>query len=767
MYNKGTIFINSMRIYYAENDATSDLLSLNFSKGWNTIEIFTLAGSSGGFLLSELRDTLGTIYKISDSSKIEVFNAYGVTNDYTNSKFTFSNIEQRMDSITSTVGEIDGAISDIRSTITQTKEDWTAKFEGGGYQNYLDNGDFASGDINPWSEAQYNLSVDGKHIKFMNNEWTGYENALEVYCNNLKSGDYGAHTTVSGLTPGKQYVFCAYVAGHRSSKTISISNTSWNWYNSWSHEGDITGGSNINNWTKVAIPFVPSENSVYIDFRLYAYQQPSNGEYGWMKACGVYEGDSWKPYIRSGSEAYNSTVKLDMNGITVNHSLSETYTNLNSSGLTIFKNDNTPLAYFGNNNEAYIGYLRCEKLEAKNVATTTEGLLDTYYVSPTGSGNRSGSDISNAIAGIQACISIIKGYKELCYINKCITINVAAGDYYETVKISNINDGDNGEIILNLAKNVIIHHGIIISGNAISISVIGEGYGNINCSDPHDRPLIKSSADVIKVFRNSKYVILKGMCIVGENKTNQAGLWFKNSNLYISVLDFSLCQSAIYGDTGIIFCHAYRGYINGYGIILNQGCLMYRSYSCEVSTKGSKLQGCAKYYDLADSINNTSTVTAWDSQHNPGKTEPPAPTTKTVTQYFSPTSYWSTRSYTDQGEYKQGAWDEGYDYGWWTGHASFGSQVSSFCSGASDITMQIYMERLNTSHGYSDAVNVYLNGHNIGTLTRGQGKWFDVPSSVVTHLAGGGSIWSYYEGTRHYIRYKTNISLWISCKKKV
>ena len=77
------------------------------------------------------------------------------------------------------------------------------------------------------------------------------------------------------------------------------------------------------------------------------------------------------------------------------------------------------------------------------------------------------------------------------------------------------------------------------------------------------------------------------------------------------------------------------------------------------------------------------------------------------------------------------------------------------------------MERLNTSHGYSSASNVYLNGNNIGTLKRGEGKWFTVPSTVATTLINGGKIELYYAGTTHYIKYNTNVKIEVKTTKTV
>lgn len=769
-FNKGTLFLNSMRLHQNLQSTTSGELTLNLNQGWNLIEIFTLSGDNAGFIITDNT-------KLSSQTSITALNAYGVTNDYTNAKYTFSNIEQTVEHIQSVVGEFDGKLGDVTSTIEQTKNEWSATFENTGYRNFLDNGDFASNTIQPWetyikfASSSTGIYCSGQsYVKIQNNQWTGYQNALTAMVEGLKDqAEYGYQTKITGLTPGLNYVVCGYIAGHRSNKKVSVVEPSKEAYLNYQTFGDIYG-SNIERWERITIPFTATSDQIIIRATITKLNKPVDGNdissYMWIKQIGLYEGSEWRPYLRSGNEAYSGIVTLDMNGVRVDHSASNTYTRLNAEGLQIAnKENNEVIAWFGDSGQgARINTLYCNWLDAQNVPILSTDLLLNYYVSPTGSGDMSGRDINNQIAGLATCMYKIKNGHKFSFINDGITVNVADGDYNERLVIQGIQDGGNGGLRFNISNGATIHKGLWIQGNGITITLESP---SASSHESHPRPVFRRPGDHICYIGNTPSVYFKGFCLVGDNKQDgQSGIYVSDSRIYIQCIDFSFLTYTVNASHAIINAHANRGTYNVYDYYLREGSAVFKSQSSAMSTRGDVNSVGVS----ASLIYNVGQVAGLDSQHNPpaAPPAPPPPTYRTYTQSFSPQRYYSTRSYTDEGEYKQGAWTEdGPSYGWWTGHAAFGSQIRDFCSGGSNISMQIYMERLNTNHGYASAVSVMMNGNNVGTLFRGEGKWFQAPGSVVDTLKNGGELTSYYGGIENYIRYNTNIVVKVTVTKQV
>jgi hypothetical protein len=111
-------------------------------------------------------------------------------------------------------------------------------------------------------------------------------------------------------------------------------------------------------------------------------------------------------------------------------------------------------------------------------------------------------------------------------------------------------------------------------------------------------------------------------------------------------------------------------------------------------------------------------------------------------------------AYSDSWAPNYGIWrGTGGDYDVYQGGTSaqvgmyfYGSNATNVLKGKTITKMQIYIYRINTTHGVSGAANVYFINHGyfsrpsgaptayggqtyLGTLNRGQGKWFNVPTA--------------------------------------
>lgn len=772
-FSKGTLYLNSTRVLQRLDNKTSSEIKLNFSKGWNIIEIIVLGNEIAGFIIDS---------PLSKNEKINAMNAYAIMNDYTKAQYSYTEIEKTSNSIKQSVVDLSKGIDDVYSEIEQTKDDWNAKFVDKGYKNYVDNGDFATGRCEEWFECYY--SSNGKNPSNMADScsfgppsdrnkmlFTNNENCLEIKVVNLRDGAYGAGYKVEGLTIGEKYTLCAEVAGTDSEKAIFVTNADWKRYNT-SYLDSLDGGVHSANWAKVAVEFTAEHETAHVVFRVTKTLNANPG-YLWAKRVGVYNGLGWRPFMRSGNEVYagaSGEVKINMNGIHVTHSLSNTYTQLDSSGFKIFSvKTKSPIAWFGDGEGTYarIPQIHCDNIQAGNVSLITSSNQNHYYVIANNtSGDGSGRDDRNAFSSVMEAIQKIKETNDInkpCILNRTVIIHVrASSNYYAGFQLSGFQDGGSGEIIVDLAEGAKFNSPIVIKGNDIPIQMNTPSWGNQGAHPRAD--VIVGNSDGIIIENNSKRLVIGGICVVGNYASGRAAIRISNSEVYLQCMDISYFNYGIKGTQATIYGHALRGNAN-YEYCIYTGTIVYRSFSKLRTKYGNDIpwKQASAIYDIND-------LTELDSQHNPLPDEkpptPPPPVTRVVTETFSPSRYYSVRSYTQEGVYNQGGWYS--SYGNWEGHASFGNAVRNFCEGGSNITMKAYFQRKSSSHGYSTDTPVHVNGEQTSLLLgRGKGGWVNLSSNVVNHLASGGELTSYYPGALHYILFETNIRLQVTCTKPV
>lgn len=796
-FNKGALYINTVKVAQRFDNATTSPLSINLSPGWNTIEVCTFGGENAGFILD---------LKLSKIKQISSMNAYAIMNDYTTSKYSYSMIEQTAKDITMSVKELGDGLNDRIGELQLTVDSLTTTFVDKGYKNFIDNGDFKATDeagnmIHPgWAPEFTSIPTSNggwtpidqigtnRIIKIRKDSWTGNEPTLELSIDNLVKGcTYGAYYNISNLTLGETYTVCLELAGQRSDKTVVIADSRWNRWNTIDVEPK-DGGHDLDGWEKVALTFIAKETVAKVGLFINEFKDGNGSRTAqlWAKRIGLYTGRGWRPFLQSGNEVYAGRVTINMNGVFVENSISKTYTQINSQGLNIFDVDSQRrIAYFGqdentNTVTANIPLLYSEKIYAPNLFRKLEGSQVNYYVkNGYYGGDQSGRDINNACSSVGKALNLIKELRNgeynpttACFLNRSITIHLLGGSTYtEIIDIKGFYCTGGFIVTLMINNDVWINSQIHVTGNGALISIEGPSWDNPmahpkGCIDP------TNGDHAIICQNNSNQVRIFGVCLAGKWKGGKAAIYCDNTELYVQGIDISNYQIGIRGLYSSIRTHAIIGWTY-YDFQLTYGSIAYASQSLPLVDAGTSTPNTTAsvvYY-----IGNVGRI---NSVHNPKyipevtpvPPEPPAPTLQTVTRSFHPTSYSSSRKSgsSTNGEYIQGAWTGSTQFGYWTGTAPFGNAVKDFCTGAVSVTMKLYVERLNTSHGQSGGVPVIMCNEKVGlSLARGKSGWVNLSNSLVNHLKGGGSLTSHTKVINEYLRYKCNFELSVTVTKYV
>lgn len=827
-FNKGTLYVNGVKIMERRDNHTSPALTFNLSPGWNTIEITVLGGENAGFVFKD-----GFI--LSRMNQISQMNAYAINNNYSESSVLYSKIEQTAKDITLQVTELNN-LNDRLSQLKLDIDSMDVKFEEKGYKNYIDNGNFVAKDedskvvISPgWDEYISSvkqsdgtwLSIDkiatSRSLSVKNNVDSGLENALCINVRNLVEGCvYGGLYKVDNLTVGQEYTLCMELSGKNCRKTVFVTDSSMNRL-SGSTYGPIEGGNKIGNWNKVALSFTPSSTTCNVIVGITKIIDNNLEANAYIKRIGVYAGRGWRPFLNSGNEVYSGNVTINMNGVFVEHSATDVYTHIASTGLELYNSkDQKILASFGKQDDevlAKIPNLYSENVFASNIPIllqrekqknyVSQGHTDIYYVKANQTtGTFTGEDLTNAFASIAQCMQYIKeptaesdGVSKLVYLNRNIEIKIMDGDYEEEVILEGFASRDDSALTLNIADGATFNNGITICGNSnIPIYITGP---NPTKYEVHPRPVATSSMEraakgIIQIFNNTGSIYIKGLCIVNPSDPNDSsqinnsrkntfGIAAKSSNVFCECCDFCLVKYAFLVDS---FAHVktcnIRGRVVKFAYISVAGYLE-AFYTRPKTEEGSAVVTLSEagYYENRYSA-NTKELTVLDTLHlsipdnDETSTIVTVTTKKEVTKTFIPSSIYSIRKHETRANcYKCSAWTGYTSYGYWTGYADFDTQVKSFLAEAisnSTVTAKLYMQRINSQHGYASGVAPIINGFKYtgNKMTRGAGTWITLNGATVNQLTAGSKIYSGSTVIADYLLYEpSKIQLQITLTKYV
>ena len=456
-------------------------------------------------------------------------------------------------------------------------------------------------------------------------------------------------------------------------------------------------------------------------------------------------------------------------GIMVEHSDSDTHSTLDATGLKIWDNEtNTPIASFGDGNEAYIGTVRTNTLYADNVTPTIKLTQSKgYYYSNTGSGDFSGSNSDNCCAGFTAAMA------KFCQDHNVDTTHIHGnlmleGDYDigfychgsthdEDIYLENIYG--TGQLIFGYVKGLTISGSFVMRNIQCKVRLFGNRSGGNN----NDGCIIKRhGAQDGFYFRHCSKVEVDGFRFNNTDNTSNSGVAaVDGSNVLVRNCDIYNFKWGCYVDRqSTMWLWDSRGTSGFCGTMIpSTGLVIYRGsipagHSSNDVAHNIFIQGNG--YRMSD---YSGSAPAYSLQ---GK----APvTSKTVSQSFSAASYACYANYSITGEIRQGNWNGATSD--WVGHINFGTAGQSFLAGGSNSSGKIYLQRRNTSHGYNSAVPVIINGSNVGSLNRGEGKWFTLPASAITQIANGQDVLLNGKGNAQYIKFESNSVVTLTTTKSV
>ncbi len=499
------------------------------------------------------------------------------------------------------------------------------------------------------------------------------------------------------------------------------------------------------------------------------------------KATGVAKMLFVKPMFTTGinaqawtghpEEIYVGVVSItEERGIMVEHSDSATYSTLNSDGLKIWEyNSESPVASFGEGNVAYIDTVSTKKLVCNTVMPTVEVYADLHiYFSNTGSGDYSGKDSNNCCAGFTGAMSTlcehlgvdtthVRGNMMIKGDGK-ITIHAVGTSIDEEFHLENMYGTAN--LTIDFAKSIVqtgsmeflnIHTPLRIQGNRSGYSA-------------NDGCLIKRNGDTCGIYiKHCTKVELGYMRFSNSQKLNSGVEITDGSNVFIDRCDFLGYTQGIYcNKQSKCYIEQCSGTSGSRGCYVNNAEIIYNAY---IPAGNSKHDIPNNIWMANCSVRQAGTYPT----HSPMYSVQAAPpiTSQVITNSFGANAYRSDRSYSISDLY-QASWDGSGGYGDYVGKVWF-NELRGWLSNASNYSAQIYLQRQSGGHGYSSGARVRIYGSEVGSLNLGEGKWFNVPVSLLTAIKNGSIDHVPLNGTGndHYIKFEKNAVIRVTATKTV
>lgn len=224
------------------------------------------------------------------------------------------------------------------SSLTQTTNSITAKFETSGGYNLLRNSGFKNGN-SYWSVWHHNNPTGGVFEHVLSSDYWGYPDAsveaAQIRLSNQSNIEYGIAQNFN-TTIGKQYTLTFQYAGHRISGANAIirgANGSWLAHKYFTPT-DFGGGSdNVNKWGTFSLTFTATATSHALNIVINAAQ---NDGHLWVAKPQIIEGTVALPYSPHPSEIYEGSTIIDATGVTVNNGALRVK---NNAGTTVLSGD--------------------------------------------------------------------------------------------------------------------------------------------------------------------------------------------------------------------------------------------------------------------------------------------------------------------------------------------------------------------------------------------------------------------------------------------
>ena len=642
-----------------------------------------------------------------------------------------------------------------------------------GQYNILRNSDFRSG-TNYWSK------YDGSQAP---NSWgiindsdavvISGEKCMSTWINNgsgatVWNGFYQDVTLAANTSYTLSYWICNYNCTGRVGVWKGTAND--NMLANKLYNTPTSGNHNRESWIYDSITFTTPSAGTYRMF-FQTKDAPSSGGYGLFlikpMLCTGINAQAWTAHP---DEIHVGVVSVtEEKGIMVEHSDSDTHSTLDATGLKIWDNETaTPVASFGDGNEAYIGKVRTNALYADNVTPTIKLTQSKgYYYSNTGSGDFSGSNSDNCCAGFTAAMA------KFCEDHNVDTTHIHGnlmleGDYDigfychgsthdEDIYLENIYG--TGQLIFGYVRDLTVSGSFVMRNIQCKVRLFGNKGGvdiNEGCT------IKRNGAQDGFYFRHCSKVEVEGFRFNNTSNTSNSGVAaVDGSNVLVKNCDIYNFRYGCYVDRqSTMWIWETRGTSGFCGTMIpNTGLVIYRG----------KIPAGHSTNDVAHNIfisGNGYRMSDYSGSAPAYSLQGKAPvTSKTVSQSYSAASYACYANYSITGEIRQGSWNGATSD--WVGHVNFGTAGQAFLAGGSNSSGKIYLQRRNTSHGYNSAVPVIINGSNVGSLNRGEGKWFTLPASAITQIANGQDVLLNGKGNAQYIKFESNSVVTLTTTKSV
>lgn len=536
---------------------------------------------------------------------------------------------------------------------------------------------------------------------------------------------------------------------------------------------NIGGGHDRATWKYDSITFTVPSNSVTIRF-VCSLTNATNAIHRVLMV---------KPMLATGINAQAWTAHPDEihigvvsvteeRGIMVEHSDADSYSTLDSDGLKIWEyGKSSPVASFGEGNTAYINTVSTKKIVCDTIIPTIDMSMPlSLYFSSTGSGDYSGKDSSNCCAGFSGVMSELCRRKGIdsTYVHGGFNITgsgwlhlYGVGSYLdEDIKLHNIYT--TAPITIELPV------GMIQTGNFELVNIYGQILisGKRSGSDANDGAIIKRSSPNNGIsIRNCSCVTIQKLRF-SNTTSNGYGISIDiGSTVYITFCDFCnfFCGIKVNGYSTVFVEHC-RGTSSFSGMTVYNSLVVYNG-SVPAGNTSNDIDHNIYMYNCSAKMKGTASVNNTKPQYTLQEAVPVA--SKAVTSCFSALAYQSTRQYSVT-DLCQASWGGSGGFGDYRGNIFFGNSLKNWLSKASRISAQIYLQRQSSKHGNTNA-KIKIEGTDVGTLALGEGKWFTVPSNVITGLKDGSLVSIELNGTGndYYCRFEKNVILKVTATKDI
>ena len=459
-------------------------------------------------------------------------------------------------------------------------------------------------------------------------------------------------------------------------------------------------------------------------------------------------------------------------GIMVEHSDTDSYSTLDSDGLKIWEyGKSSPVASFGESRTAYIDTVATKKLVCDTVIPTIDMSLQIgLYFSSTGSGDYSGRDSSNCCAGFTGVMSALCRMKGIdsTYIHGGFNITGSGGLYLygvgtyldEEIKLENIYT--TAPIKITLPAEMVQTGTFDLTNIYGQITITGKRSGN----NSNDGCIIKRKGGNNGIsIKNCSCVTIEDLRFSNTDK-HGSGIYINvGSTVYVSNCDF---YQFFYGiqvyNYSTLFINYCRGTSDFTGIAVSSSLVVYNG-SIPAGNPNNNIDHNIYMYGCSAKLKGT----ASDSNTVPvGTLQSATPvTSKVVTSSFSARAYKSYRQYSVT-DLCQASWGGASGFGDYRGNIFFGESLNRWLDKASGISAQIYLQRQSSKHGNTNA-KIKIEGTDVGTLALGEGKWFNVPSNVITGLKEGTLVSIELNGTGndYFCKFEKNVILKVTGTKEI